>query len=27
VRLWCAAKALATGQVVEAGDHQTRDLR
>ena len=26
VRLWCAAKALATGQVVEAGDHQTRDL-
>jgi len=27
VRLWCAMKALATGQVVEAGDHQTRDLR
>jgi general stress protein 26 len=27
VRLWCAAKALATGQVVEAGDHQTRELR
>jgi general stress protein 26 len=26
VRLWCAAKALATGQVVEAGDHQRRDL-
>lgn len=27
VRLWCAVKAVATGQVVEAGDHQTRDLR
>jgi len=27
VRVWCAVKALATGQVVEAGDHQTRDLR
>jgi len=27
VRLWCAAKALATGQVVEAGEHHTRDLR
>ena len=27
VRLWCAVKALATGQVVEAGEHQTRDLR
>jgi len=27
VRLWCAAKALATGEVVEAGDHQVRDLR
>ena len=26
VRLWCAAKALATGQVVEAGEHHTRDL-
>jgi general stress protein 26 len=26
VRVWCAVKALATGQVVEAGDHQTRDL-
>jgi general stress protein 26 len=27
VRVWGAVKALATGQVVEAGDHQTRDLR
>ena len=27
VRLWCAVKALATGQVVEAGEHQTRDFR
>ena len=27
VRIWCAVKALATGQVVEAGEHQTRDLR
>ena len=27
VRVWCAVKALASGQVVEAGDHQTRDLR
>jgi general stress protein 26 len=27
VRLWCAVNALATGQVVEAGEHQTRDLR
>ena len=27
VRLWCAVKAVATGQVVEAGEHQTRDLR
>jgi general stress protein 26 len=27
VRVWCAVKALATGQVVEAGDHHTRDLR
>jgi general stress protein 26 len=27
VRVWCAIKALATGQVVEAGKHQTRDLR
>ena len=27
VRVWCAVKAMATGQVVEAGDHQTRDLR
>ena len=27
VRVWCAMKALATGQVVEAGKHQTRDLR
>ena len=27
VRLWCAVKALATGQVVEAGDHHERDLR
>jgi general stress protein 26 len=27
VRVWCAVKALATGQVVEAGDHQRRDLR
>ena len=26
VRLWCAVKALATGQVVEAGDHQTIPL-
>ena len=27
VRLWCAVKAVATGRVVEAGEHQTRDLR
>ena len=27
VRVWCAVKALATGQVVEAGDHQARDLQ
>jgi general stress protein 26 len=27
VRVWCAVKALATGQVVEAGEHQTRDLQ
>jgi general stress protein 26 len=27
VRLWCAVKAMATGQVVEAGEHQRRDLR
>jgi general stress protein 26 len=27
VRLWCAVKALVTGQVVEAGEHQTRELR
>ncbi len=27
VRLWCAIKALATGEVVEAGEHHTRDLR
>jgi general stress protein 26 len=26
VRAWCAVKALATGQVVEAGEHQSRDL-
>ena len=26
VRVWCAVKALATGQVVEAGEHRTRDL-
>jgi general stress protein 26 len=26
VRVWCAVKALATGQVVEAGEHHTRDL-
>src|SRR3954452_13898974 len=24
VRLWCAVKALATGQVVEAGEHRRR---
>jgi general stress protein 26 len=27
VRVWCAMKALATGQVVEAGEHHMRDLR
>jgi general stress protein 26 len=27
VRLWGAVKAVATGQVVEAGEHQRRDLR
>ena len=27
VRVWCAVKALATGQVVEAGEHHRRDLR
>lgn len=27
VRVWCAVKALATGQVVETGEHQTLDLR
>ena len=27
VRVWCAVKALATGQVVEAGEHQTREIR
>ena len=27
VRLWCAVKAVATGQVVEAGEHHTCDLR
>lgn len=27
VRLWCAMKALATGQVVEAGEHHTTQLR
>jgi general stress protein 26 len=27
VRVWCAVKAMATGQVVEAGEHHTRDLR
>jgi general stress protein 26 len=27
VRVWCAMKALATGQVVEAGEHRARDLR
>jgi general stress protein 26 len=27
VRVWCAVKALATGEVVEAGEHHTRDLR
>jgi general stress protein 26 len=27
VRVWCAVKALATGQVVEAGDHHTTELR
>ena len=27
VRVWCAGKAVATGQVVEAGEHHTRDLR
>jgi hypothetical protein len=26
VRLWCAVKALATGQVVEAGEHHRTDL-
>ena len=26
VRLWCAVRALATGQVVEAGEHHRRDL-
>jgi general stress protein 26 len=26
VRVWCAVKALATGQVVEAGEHHTTDL-
>lgn len=27
VRLWCAVKAMATGQVVEAGEHRSRNLR
>jgi general stress protein 26 len=27
VRVWSAVKALATGQVVEAGEHHTRELR
>jgi len=27
VRLWCAVKAVATGQVVEAGEHHTTKLR
>lgn len=27
VRLWSAVKAVATGQVVEASDHQARDIR
>jgi general stress protein 26 len=27
VRVWCAVKAVATGEVVEAGEHHTTDLR
>jgi general stress protein 26 len=27
VRVWCAVKAVATGQVVEAGEHRTTELR
>jgi general stress protein 26 len=27
VRVWCALKAIATGEIVEAGEHRTRDLR
>jgi general stress protein 26 len=27
VRVWCAVKAVATGKVVEAGEHHARDLR
>jgi general stress protein 26 len=27
VRVWCAVKAVATGQVVEAGEHHTTQLR
>jgi hypothetical protein len=27
VRVWCAMKALATGQVVEAGEYHTHDLK
>ena len=27
VRLWCAVKAVATGQVVEAGEHHRTDIR
>ena len=27
VRVWCAVKAVVTGQVVEAGEHHTSELR
>jgi general stress protein 26 len=27
VRVWCAVKAVVTGQVVEAGEHHTTELR
>lgn len=27
VRVWCAVKAMATGGVVEAGEHHTADIR
>jgi general stress protein 26 len=27
VRVWCAVKAIATGRVVEAGEHRRRDLQ